>query len=128
MTTVLDAWAAVALMQDEPSAPQVEKAIEGGALMSDINLGEALYTLIRRRGEEAAASAIRKFRSTVVGEAPDWSLTRRAAVIKAMGGLSYADSFAVATAQRHSASLLTGDPEIVALHGIVDVVDLREEP
>jgi len=37
----------------------------------------------------------------------------------------YADAFCVATAQRLDAPVLTGDPEIVALAGEVEVVDLR---
>jgi predicted nucleic acid-binding protein len=52
---------------------------------------------------------------------------RTAAQIKAGNRLSYADAFVVATAQRHSAPLYTGDPEIVALGDLVEVVDLRKE-
>lgn len=46
--------------------------------------------------------------------------------MKARGGLSYADAFAVATAHRHRAPLYTGDPELVSLGGELDVADLRE--
>lgn len=127
MNSVLDAWAAVAFLQDEPSALRVERALERGALISDVNLGEALYIMARRQGFGAAMGAIGEFRGTLDSEAPDWELTRRAAMVKASGTLSYADAFAVATAQRHSVPLLTGDPEIIALDHSIEVVDLREE-
>ncbi len=96
-------------------------------MISDVNLGEALYIMARRQGDQAAAAAIRELRGTLASEAPDWDLTRRAAIIKSKGKLSYADAFAVATAQRHSAPLYTGDPEIIALSDSVEVVDLRKE-
>jgi len=127
VTSILDAWAAVAFRQGEPAAPRVRSALVAGAAISDINLGEALYILARRQGGEAAISAVRELRGTLASEAPDWDLTRNAAMIKATGKLSYADAFAVATAQRHSAPLLTGDPEIIALNDSVEVVDLRKE-
>jgi predicted nucleic acid-binding protein len=66
-------------------------------------------------------------RSTTLVEEPDWALVAAAAHIKAGGGLSYADAFCIATAQRHEASLYTGDPEILALDGLVTMVDLREK-
>ncbi len=65
-------------------------------------------------------------RGVVEVEDPDWPLVRVAARVKARGGLSYADAFAVATAHRHRAPLYTGDRELVSLGGELDVVDLRE--
>jgi predicted nucleic acid-binding protein len=38
---------------------------------------------------------------------------KAAASVKATGGLSYADAFAVALAKEFEAPLLTGDPEII---------------
>lgn len=48
-------------------------------------------------------------------EAADAELAPAAASIKAGGGVSYADSFAIATAERHAVPLLSGDPEILVL-------------
>jgi predicted nucleic acid-binding protein len=57
---------------------------------------------------------------------PDWSLVVEAAAIKARGGLSYADTFCVATAVRAGDPLWTGDPEIIErAAGLCEVVDLR---
>lgn len=123
----LDAWAAVAFLQGEAPASRVRQALAEGAVINDVSLGEVLYTLVRNRGSDAALDAVRDLRGALVAEAPDWELTRAAALVKAGGGLSYADSFAVATAKRRGAPLLTGDPEIVELAADgVEVIDLRE--
>jgi predicted nucleic acid-binding protein len=129
MNAVLDSWAALALLDGEPAAPRVRAAVENGALMSWINVGELYYLSIRRRGEERARMAVDGLLSKIRAERPDEAIVRAAARIKAGGRLSYADAFCVATARRHRAPLLTGDPEIVALHGDdLDVVDLRKAP
>jgi len=62
---------------------------------------------------------------TITAELPDEQLVLAAARFKAGGGISYAEAFAAATAQRHRAPLLTGDPELLALRGQIEVVDLR---
>ena len=125
---VLDSWALLAYLKDEPAAGRIEEAwLSEGAAISSINLGEALYMRIRERGEKAASADIETIRrrSKVVG--PDWALVRSAARVKAGGGLAYADAFCVATAQRLKAPLWTGDPEIVDLADELqcEIVDLR---
>jgi len=127
LTAVLDAWAVLALLRDESPAAQVEELIfVGEALISSINLGEALYWTERRQGQGVALEQIDRVRPMLVVEDPDWRLVSAAAHLKAGGGLSYADAFCVATAQRHQATLYTGDPEILALDVPVEMVDLRE--
>ena len=127
LTAVLDAWAIVALVQDEPAAGTVEETIESGrALVSWINLGEAYHVLIGRFGESAAATAVEGIARSVVTEEPDHALVLSAARIKAAHRVSYADAFAVATAERHRAPLLTGDLEIVTIdRALLELVDLR---
>jgi PIN domain nuclease of toxin-antitoxin system len=125
LTAVLDAWAVLALLRDEPSAGRVEELLFAeGALISSINLGEALYWIERECGQRAAGEQIDRLRPILAVEDPDWPLVSAAAHVKAGGGLSYADAFCVATAQRHHAKLYTGDPEILALGELVEVVDL----
>jgi predicted nucleic acid-binding protein len=96
--------------------------------MCSVNLGEALYLEIRARGTEKAGGTIEDVRRELTVIDPDWDLVTCAAEVKAHGGLSYADAFCIATAERLDAPLLTGDPEIVdraeQLSG--GVVDLRE--
>jgi predicted nucleic acid-binding protein len=123
---VLDAWAILAVLRAEPAARRVRRVIEEERpVVSAINLGEALYKTIRSAGESRALRLIDGFRSVVTTEEPDWQLVRDASRLKSAGGISYADCFAVATAQRHRAPVYTGDPEIIALGEIVDVIDLR---
>lgn len=116
----------MALYEDHPCVGDVEAAIDTAeAVMSAVNLGEVLYKLERDHGREQAAWLVDRVRSVTTVEDPDWDLVVRAARIKAAGGLSYADSYCVATAQRHDAPLYTGDPEILALTHLVELVDLR---
>ena len=114
------------LYEDGPSAGEVASAIETEqAVVSAVNLGEVLYMLERDHGQRRATELVEQVRSVTTVEDPDWDLIVSAAHIKARGGLSYADAFCVATAQRHKAPLYTGDPEILALKGAVKLVDLR---
>lgn len=123
---MLDAWAVLALLRGEAAAERVRDLVAGGeALMCSINLGEVNYVLIRTHGEAVASEHVEGVRQVIRVEDPDWPLVRAAAQVKAGGGLSYADAFGVATAQRHSAPLATGDPELLAVHGLVETLDLR---
>ena len=50
MTTVLDAYALIALRLDEPAAEEVERILRGGdAAVTSVNYGEALDRLVRGR-------------------------------------------------------------------------------
>ena len=129
MTAVLDSWAAMAMLNAEPAAPRVRAAVEAGAVMSWINLGEVYYLTTRRRGEALARRAVESLQRRISVEEPDGALVMTASEIKARGRMSYADAFCVATARRHGLPVYTGDPEIVALAGDdLEVVDLRSAP
>lgn len=95
--------------------------------MCSVNLGEALYLELRARGTEDAGSTIENARRELTVIDPDWELVTSAARIKAGGGLSYADAFCIATAERLDASLWTGDPEIIERADSLSckVMDLR---
>jgi PIN domain nuclease of toxin-antitoxin system len=126
-SAVLDSWAVLALLDDEPAAPRVDAVVEAGdSCISWINFGEVIYETIRRRGEERARVALDAVRARIDAELPDEAMVLAAARLKARGGLSYADAFCIATARRHRAPLYTGDPEIIKLDGDeLEVVDLR---
>lgn len=124
---VLDSWALLAYLKDEPAAERIEQEwISRGAAISSINLGETLYIRMRESGEAAATADIETIRRRSKVVNPDWALVFSAARIKARGGLSFADAFCVATAERLQAPLWTGDPEIIAVSESVrcEVVDL----
>ncbi|MGZ5325929.1 MAG: PIN domain-containing protein [Solirubrobacterales bacterium] len=129
MTAALDAWAVIALLNDEPGAGVVEATVDGERTVASwINLGEAIYNLGREEHLEEAISSVVVLAASLETEDADESLVIAAARLKATERLSYADAFAVATAERHSARLLTGDPEIISLdrRGL-ELVDLRSE-
>jgi predicted nucleic acid-binding protein len=126
---VLDSWALLAYLKDEPSAKRIQAAwLKQGAAISSINLGEVLCIRTREDGEESALADIERVRKRLDVIDPDWPLVVAAAKIKASGGLSHADAFCIATAVNRKASLWTGDPEIVGQAGqhSCKVVDLRE--
>lgn len=115
---VLDSYALLAHIQDEPGAAEVEAVLEQAAtsqaqvFVSLINLGETLYHLERRRGVEYVPEYLNLFEQlplTVI------EVTRErvyhASHLKARHPISYADAFAAALAQELDAALLTGDPE-----------------
>jgi predicted nucleic acid-binding protein len=126
MRAALDSWAVMAMLNAEPAAPRVREAVEQGAVMSWVNLGEVYYLTMRRRGEALARRAVEALQRRIDVEEPDVALVMAAADIKARGRMSYADAFCVATARRHRAALYTGDPEIITLDGDgLEVIDLR---
>jgi predicted nucleic acid-binding protein len=130
LAIVLDTWALLAHLRNEAAAEQVRKEwIEHGAAMCSVNLGEALYLEMRVRGPDNADDTIEMVRRELEVIHPDWELVTEAAKIKAQGGLSFADAFCIATAERMDAPLWTGDPEIVdrAVEFQCEVNDLREE-
>lgn len=123
---VLDAWALLAYLRDEPAAEHVQRRwLSDGAAMCSVNLGEALYAQTRAHGHAPATEAIAAARDAMTVVDPDWDLVSTAAAIKARGGISYADAFCIATARHLGAPLLTGDPEILDRADDVEVVDLR---
>lgn len=129
MAIVLDTWALLAHLRDEPAGAAVRQEwVDRGAAMCGVNLGEALYLEIRARGKGDAGGTIEAARRELTVVDADWRLVTVAAGIKALGGLSNADAFCVATAKLLDAALWTGDPEIVRREGELGCVvrDLRD--
>jgi predicted nucleic acid-binding protein len=125
---VLDSWALLAYLKDEPAAGRIESEwLESGAAISSIDLGEVLYIRARAIGEDSARADVETIRRRLTLVEPEWPLVIAAATIKANGGLSYADAFCIATALHLEAPLWTGDPEIVdqAAEHACEVIDLR---
>jgi predicted nucleic acid-binding protein len=128
---VLDAFAVVAYLRDEPGAEAVARLLRAARagrvrlLMHWINLGEVYYTVRREEGSARAAvvlAQVKGYPMTLLSDcAEEFLLT--AADLKATYSISYADAFAVALAVREEATLVTGDPELKPL-GTVGVVRL----
>jgi PIN domain nuclease of toxin-antitoxin system len=115
---VLDSFALMAQINDEPGADQVESLLElahkGRAILwlSIVNLAEVLYIVERASGLYKTKETI----ATIDGlplQIVDVHrrLAFSAAHVKAQHALSLADAFAVALAKEKNAHVVTGDPE-----------------
>lgn len=128
---LLDSWAMVAYLKDEPAGDKVTSLLQEarkGPLecgMSIINLGEVYYVLIRLFGLNRARDLLSAIRATPLRIIPvSEEQVMRAAEWKAGHRMSYADAFAVAAALEWNATVATGDPEILALSDRVPLLDL----
>jgi ribonuclease VapC len=127
-TYLLDSFALLAYLNGEPGGEQVQEVLALGKshkcrlMMSLINLGEVLYIIERERGLPAAQTVqalVESLPLELLEASRDLILD--AAHIKALHALSYADAFAVASAIRESAIILTGDPEYQSVEDLVKV-------
>jgi uncharacterized protein len=138
---VLDAWAILALLQgEEPAASRVVQLLKGieqcraggsersEVLISIINLGEVYYRIGRVRGEKEAEDTLESLRRLDITVVPvDEQAVLSAARVKTRHAVSYADAFAVAAAQQASATLVTGDPELIRIR-LVPIERLTRNP
>ena len=125
---IFDSHAILKYYQDEPGADRVETILRSAqrgavkAVMNEINLGEVYYLTIRRIGLEPAKDNLERLLTLPIEIiSPDSELIMKAAEIKAQFAISYADCFAVSTAQLMSGSILTGDPEFKKIEHLVAV-------
>jgi ribonuclease VapC len=128
-TIVLDSWAIMAFLEDEPSGERVADLIADAAeqrtavSMSVINVGELWYTVARRRSTREADQTLRWLGEIgIVIVDADMKLTQIAAAYKAKGGISYADCFAAALAKQYKATLITGDKEFKLLENEIAIM------
>ena len=115
---ILDSFAVVAFFQDEKGAEIVEDLFEKAKrgevklFLPMVNLGEVMHTFIQDYGEKETIKLIKNIKNLPITITPiDETLVWEAAKIKAQGGISYADSFVIAAALVHKASIVTGDRE-----------------
>ena len=132
-SVLLDTWAVMAIIRaEQPAATKVrnllaDAAVDGTPIyMSIINVGEVYYiSRATERTKEAAQHEVENLRELLTEVVPaDEAAVLSAAHYKLHYKLSYADAFAVAAAVERGATLLTGDPEILALESIVQVEPL----
>jgi len=115
---VFDSYALLALLEDEPGADLVTELIsdrKNEIYLSAINLGEIYYLLLRRSGFNQAERVLESItlEDTISIAEASWDRVKEASKVKAGGGLSFADAFAVSLAKELEAQLITGDPEII---------------
>ena len=115
---VLDAYAVIAFLENEPGAEKVEKILisgkdkEDALLMTAVNYGEVYYSILKERGKKVAEEEIKKIDTLRIEVIPvDASLAKIAGEYKASKKMSYADCFAGALAKQKNGYLITGDKE-----------------
>ena len=125
---VLDSYALLAYLADEPAAERIVKLITDAKLekchlfLSIINLGEILYIIERRGGITKAQDTLVLIRQLPLEILPaDEQSVFSAAHIKASYALSYADAFVVAASQQENAIILTSDREFKTVEELVTI-------
>lgn len=125
---LFDSHAILKYSQDEKGADKVEQFLLSSlnrklkAYLSEINLGEIYYITIRRLELESAKLYLEQLLDLPIAIISASSeIIREAAEIKAQYAISYAGCFAVATALKYSASIITGDPEFKKVDHIVTI-------
>lgn len=125
---VLDTWAVIAYLEDEPSAEQIENLISDAheqqipIYMTVVNVGEVWYIIARAVSEEEANKSVKTLRELRIQfENLDWTLTQEAAGFKSQHKMSYADCYAAALAKVKKADLVTGDGEFRPLEGQIKI-------
>jgi ribonuclease VapC len=131
---LLDSYALLAYLNKETGFEKVRNALADAqksnlpVLMNELNVGETYYILYRKRGHDQAEY----FLDTVLAGLPilmisnDFDAVISASKIKARHALSIADCFAVATAQRENAVILTADPEFKNVENLVSIDWLKK--
>jgi len=119
---VMDTWAIIAYLEDEPSAQQIADLIASAheeeipIYMTVVNVGEVWYNIAREISEEDANSSVKELHDLRIQFVDvDWELTLEAARFKSQNKMSYADCYAAALAKVKKADLVTGDKEFKAL-------------
>ena len=126
---VLDSFALLAYLQAEPASLKVKETLklawdqDAQIFLSLINLGEIVYTVERKLGDDTSREVLQDVLTLPI-EVAEVTMERvlSAAHIKGKFPISYADAFAVALAQEIAATLITGDPEFKRVESLVEIM------
>jgi ribonuclease VapC len=129
---LLDSFAVIAWLQNEPGAETVEDLLVEASrknerlLLQEVNLAEVYYLCIRRVGEEQARALAEQILTLPIEVIPTTTqILWQAALLKAEYSLSLADAFAGASAMVSDATIVTGDPEFEAIAHLVAITWLN---
>ena len=130
---LIDSYAILAWIQNEPSAQVIENLLISARngqihlIMSELNLGEVYYRCIRKVGKIKANEIISQLNLLPIEFIPVyWDLVCKASELKADIPIAYADCFAIATALYKNASIVTGDPEFEKANHIINIEWLEQ--
>ena len=125
---LFDSHALLSFFQKEKGADAVAKILRKARkqrldrLICIINLGEIVYMTKKRFGNNKKLEVLGRVGQLGFKVLPARdSLVYKAAELKAEYPISYADCFALACAQEHSATLDTGDPEFKKVAPLVKI-------
>jgi len=125
---LLDAHAVLTWLQQEPGWQRIKELFraaersEETLIVSQINLGEVYYKVIRLKDLEEARKFLETFYTLPIEVIPpSEEIIWKASEIKAHHPIAYADCFAVATALQRDASIVTGDPDFKEVEHLVEV-------
>jgi ribonuclease VapC len=125
---VLDSFALLRFLRDEPGAEAVELILEKAGQrdqpvhMTEVNYAEVQYIIRRKDGNEAWAQIASDLEAAPIEFHPvDRRLADSAADFKARHKISLADAFAAALAKERKTELVTGDLEFKALEGEIKI-------
>ncbi len=126
---VLDSWAVMAFLQDEPAAEKIADTLADAqenaipVSMSVVNAGEIWYIVARRASAAEADRTLHLIQEIGVRLFDaDLALTKIAARYNENGNISYADCYAAALAKQQKAHLMTGDDEFKPLESDISIL------
>ena len=126
--SLLDSYAILAYLKQEPNFEIVKNLLRNSSkgresvLMNQINAGEVYYQVAKQNLSEDMDRFWNHFlQLPILFIENDFPLVIEAAKIKAQFPMAYADAFAVATALRQSASIVTGDPDFKHVEALVKI-------
>jgi ribonuclease VapC len=129
---VLDSWAVIAYLEDEPAAEKVADLIadandqEVPLLMTVVNAAEVWYIVTREASAADADASINQLHDLGVEFVDaDWELAKAAGYFKSRHKMSFADCFAAALSKQRKAHLVTGDPEFKQIESELAINWLR---
>jgi uncharacterized protein len=132
-TIVLDSWAVIAYLEDEPAAEKIADIIadaheeEMPLLITVVNAGEIWYIVAREASAADADASIKQLRDLGVEFVNiDWELAKMAGYFKSRHKMSFADCFAAALTKQKRAHLATGDPEFRQVESEIAIEWLRQ--
>ena len=128
-SVIFDSFAMARYFFQEPGHEKVreilKETIKNNAprLISAINVGELIYIVQRRSGEKAKLQMLVKLKSLdfTILSCPN-ELIFQAAELKGRFAMSYADTFVVASAIEHGATIVTGDPEFRQVEHLIRIL------
>lgn len=126
---LLDSFAILRFIQKGAGDEAVKDILEdvrigkACAMLNVINMGEVIYSVQRRFGLQFKLDVVMNINrlGIVILPVPN-DLVFRAAELKACFAMSYADTFAVASALEHDATLVTGDPEFRQVEHLIKIL------